>query len=263
MYALDDYTEEEMETVDVYIVPRRKADKVRTHLILDKLASLIGLIALFPVLTSFDLGPWTISVPSTVLPPQILSMTVPLAQTGQRTIPAVSATGTLVISNGSIIVQYLRAGFIVASPGGVEIATDAPVTIPASDGVTFGMARVQAHAVVAGQSGNIAPLAINSVIESSLFVRNKEAFTGGMDARIEQYATKQDRDSAYSIATYRLGKQITGRLTNGKCAETVDFSESSLLVEWKCAFLLYRVPDGAHVIGAKRDGDHVVLTVGR
>lgn len=262
---LDD---DEIGAEDVSIVPlcrtssheivRHKND--RTWLVLE---AFIAIIAFFPIMTSFDFGPWTIPVTFQVLPPQLLTTTVHLDKTGQRIIPAASATGTLSISNGSILVQRLPAGFIVISSSGVEIVTDAAVTIPASDGVTFGVARVQAHAVVAGQAGNIAPLAINSVIESSLFVRNKEAFTGGEDASTVQYATKADRDSALSLAQEQLKQRVGGRLTNGKCVETADFGESSLMLRWACRFLSYRVPDGAHVLSARRDGTHILLEIAR
>lgn len=266
MYALKDeaYSEEEMEEVDVYVVPRRRR-KAFSRLLVGELVSLIAVILLFPLMTSFDFGPWTISVGYTVLPPQTLSTTVPVAKTGQYAIPASFSTGTLTIYNGGVLAQQLPGGFIVVASNGVEITLDKTASIPAGNPPSYGTAQVQAHAVVAGQDGNIAPLAVNSVIESSLFVKNKEPFTGGVDARTESYATKQDEDTALSAARYELTLRKHGRLVyapNGKCPETALYGESSLMLRWVCEFLKYRVPSGLHVIDAERVNDHIILKVG-
>ncbi len=266
MYALDDttYEEDEIEEVDVYVVPRRKKKPVRHTIHISSTCALswrdrlyfIGCIVLyFFIFTSFDFGPWTIPVPFTIVP-QTLTTTVKITPTGTRTIPATNAHGTLVISNGSILAQQVPAGYIV--PGGVEIVLDETVTIPPSDGVSFGVARVPAHAVVAGQDGNIAPGSVKAIIESSLFVRNLTAFSGGADARTELIATDDDRQQALQSARSLLLAKISRQLLYERYRENVTVQDLAMRVAWSCEFVTYRVPSGLHVLSVQGIGKNTI-----
>src|SRR5690242_20355426 len=124
----------------------------------------------------------TASVLATFLPLRTFTATAQVIPTGRHIFPATRATGVLTISNGSILAQHLPAGMIFTAATGTEEVTTASVDVPASNGVSFGVASVNAQAVTPGARGNLAPLAIDAVYGTSLYIRNPQPFTGGQDS---------------------------------------------------------------------------------
>src|SRR2546421_1157572 len=98
-------------------------------------------------------------------------------------------------TNGSVVTQALPQGMIFSGHG-IEVVTDETVVVPAGSANGYGVATVSAHALLAGQTGNIQALTINQVYGTSLFIRNLEAFTGGREASAVTFATAQDRQTA-------------------------------------------------------------------
>jgi len=266
MYQRDD---EPIETVHLYVVPEQEYFVESRAINIGRIINSILCCAFLPLLLVIpswqNVGPWDITVPLQLLPLQQFTATGTVEQTGTRVVPATNASGTLTVYNGSFLVQQLPKGFVIESTGGAIIVTDSTVKIPAGDPPDYGMARVQAHAIAAGQAGNIRALALSSVIGGSLYIKNLTAFTGGIDARTEQYATEQDEQAALSSARYRLKQQTKqdSALLMQQCDETAASARLSLTVTWQCQFARYDVPQGLHVLSVQPDGDSVRLEVRR
>src|SRR5579859_1663333 len=124
----------------------------------------------------------TVRVPAFLLPVRTFRSTVAVQPTGIHTFPATRASGVLTITNGSILAQHFPAGMIFTAANGTEVVTAQAVDVPASNGVSFGVASVSAQAVAPGAGGDLAPLAIDAVYGTSLYVRNPQPFTGGQDS---------------------------------------------------------------------------------
>ena len=74
------------------------------------------------------------------------------------------AKGTLTFFNGSFTNPFsVSVSIPISGPGGVEILTDAPFTIPVANASTAkdGMINVPAHATKVGAQGNIGAVTIN------------------------------------------------------------------------------------------------------
>lgn len=141
------------------------------------------------------------------------------------------------MKNGSIISQTLPSGFIFTTDSGVSVATDQAVFVPAGNANGYGVAYVSAHALVNGSPGNIPALAIDTVIGSSVYVRNVAAFQGGKDTYSLRFATAQDRQQAVTTARHLLAAETTG--LHYPCAETMS---SAVIITWRCQFLTYHIP---------------------
>ncbi len=103
--------------------------------------------------------------------------------------------GTLIYFNGAFAPQTVGAGTVYTGADGVEVVTDATVTIPAAtpgNPPQFGQATVMAHAIQAGAGGNIRAGDI-AVTGSALQVGNSP-FAGGQDARDFTTVTRADID---------------------------------------------------------------------
>jgi hypothetical protein len=113
---------------------------------------------------------------------QSQSKTVPA--TG--TFPAQQATGIITFYNGRSIDQKVNAGTTFNVANGVQIITDKDVDIPAANLPNVGVATVSAHAVPAGEVGNIAPLTVNVPDccggGGTISAKNLTAFHGGQNA---------------------------------------------------------------------------------
>jgi hypothetical protein len=205
----------------------------------------------------------TIHVRAILLPVQIVQANVAIIPTGERTIPATRARGWLTITNGSSIIETLPAGFTVASASGAQISIDQAVTVPASNGETFGRAIAAAHAVQPGAAGNIAALSVDVTEGTSLYLKNLTAFSGGRDARTERYATRADTDNALAAARSKAKQEIaaTHHGVLVKCTETVQLETTRATVSWACQYATYNVPAGVQVLSASVQGPSVVLRV--
>jgi hypothetical protein len=167
-----------------------------------------------------------------ILPPLTVSQEQTVSATGRGHQDAQAATGTLIYFNGAFAPQTVDAGTVYTGADGVEVATDATVTIPAAtpgNPPQFGKATVTAHAVQAGAGGNIRAGDI-AVTGSALQVSNSQ-FQGGMDARDFTYVTKADIDRPAAMLKAQvvqsmqaaLGQQLAPgeQLQQAPCAHAV------------------------------------------
>jgi hypothetical protein len=262
MYAQKNY--EPPQVVHLYVVPEEEyRDPIDIKRVINRALGLVAMLLLFAIPSGVDISPWSLIVPLEILPVQTLTTTVTIAPTGTNVIPSTNARGTLTVYNGSILVQQLPKGFIVESAGG-EIVTDEAVVIPYGNPPSYGVARVAAHSVSAGQAGNVPALAINATYGTSLYLKNLTSFTGGADGRTEAIATDSDKQAALSSARYKLRTQTNRHMLDHPCGgESVTQSGLSLSVSWSCQFVAYTVSPGLHVLSAQRAGDRVVLEVQR
>ena len=253
MFEVDD---EPIETLHVYVV-REATPKPSLLPIVISLLTLLILVTV-SVLSPIQ-QPVTrvkIRVPAVLLPVRTFQVRVSVVPTGIRAYPATTAHGTLTMANGSIISQTLPAGFILMSNSGVSVVTDQAVFVPAGSANSYGYAVVSAHTGIAGNAGNIPALAIDTVIGSSVYVRNLAAFQGGRDTYSIKFVTAQDKQTALDKARQHLAAVSTG--LHYPCSETIS---SAMAVTWRCQFLTYIVPAYMHVAGVKIIGKNLLLTI--
>ncbi|HLX55786.1 MAG TPA: hypothetical protein VKR83_02060 [Ktedonobacteraceae bacterium] len=244
--------DEPIKTVHLYVV--REGD-TRPSLI----PVIISLCALSLLVAIGVLAPYqqpeqraSIRVPAVPLFTKAFSTPITVVPTGVKTYPATYASGTLTLTNGSIIAQVLPKGFIVTANIGVEAATDAAVFVPAGSANGYSMTTVSAHLLSAGV--NLSTLSINQVIGTSLYIRNLQPFSGGHPAYSVKFATAQDKAMALKQARQRLASEIEG--LHYPCRETV-----TTLLSWRCQFVTYSVPSYMHVVSVQLQGKEVVVTV--
>src|SRR5437660_97979 len=79
--------------------------------------------------------------------------------------------------------ETIHAETLFAGADGVQVSTDETVTVPAGNPPVYGQSTVPAHAVNAGEHGNLAPGDINATVAIAVIAKNTAAFTGGQDAR--------------------------------------------------------------------------------
>jgi hypothetical protein len=104
--------------------------------------------------------------------------------TGKRHRDAARAHGTITFYNGLLSSQTIAAGTIFTGKDGVQIITDQAARIPAGNPPSYGQVSVSAHAVLAGESGNIPSYDINAACcATSVVAKNTRGFTGGASAR--------------------------------------------------------------------------------
>ena len=126
---------------------------------------------------------------------RLLSSTTPaqsqkVSATGSKQIPAVQASGTLVITcRASSSPLTIPAGTVFTGTNGVQVATD--VTVTASGCYT----TVSARAVQPGASGNIAASDMNQPY-SGYNINNPAAFTGGQGPQTTTIVQQSDIDGA-------------------------------------------------------------------
>ena len=254
----DAYPEDEIETVHLYVVPEHRqsaARKTRHHKKKRTLAHLlVQWLALF-LLTGFTIGPRNpssvtkiINVPAILLPPRIIEASAAIVATGTQIIPATQAHGTLTIYNGTELVQQLPAGFLVTSRGGVEVATEQVVAIPAAHLPALGIATVAAHAVQPGTTGNLAAAAIRQEDGSSLVITNTTAFTGGQDAQTETVVTAADQTRALTQARGQARANVPLGLQAKPCSEVDAQNSTQVMVTLTCQLVTYNVPLNAQVL---------------
>jgi hypothetical protein len=163
----------------------------------------------------------------------------PVIPTGIKTYPAIAATGTLTITNGSVVSQTFPAGMIFTGQDGIEVVTDSAVFVPAGSAAGYGIAYVQAHPIISGRKGNIEALDINSVEGSSVYIRNVGPFTGGQDAYSVKVVTEADRQAALARVLSGLPAQLSRvKALLKSCARNVAFDKAAQ-VTWNCLFAAY------------------------
>ena len=252
MFDVDD---EPVETLHIYVV----REEVRPPLLPIFLSVVaLSLLVVFGVLSPNQQPVMRdeIRVPAVLLPVRTFQAHVPVVPTGVRTYPATTAHGILTITNGSVISQTLPPGFIFITRGGISVATDQAVYVPAGNANGYGYATVSAHTAIAGTSGNIPAYAIDQVLGSSVYVRNLAAFTSGRDAYSVTYVTPHDTQRAVSTAHHLLAAEAIG--LHYPCLETVS---GAIFITWRCQFLTYHLPAYMHVTGVTIIGKNLLLSV--
>jgi hypothetical protein len=143
--------------------------------------------------------PARLLVPARLLssPPQSQTRTV--SASGQASTPGTQAKGQLTFYNGKLIEQTVPANTIVKDPNGIRIITDENAVIPPGNPPKLGSVTVSAHALIAGNSGNIPANDINTTCcsaDNTIFVKNLVAFTGGQDPQSYTFVQQSDLDNA-------------------------------------------------------------------
>ena len=113
--------------------------------------------------------------------------------------------------------------------------------------------------VVNGHRGNLSPYSINSVVGSSVYIRNLSAFSGGKDAYSVKFITSNDRYVALSKVRNMLTLRIMG--LHYPCAEDHIADAHKMIVTWHCLFVRYSVPSYMHVTGVRLAGKNVIVAV--
>jgi hypothetical protein len=242
------------ETIHLYVV-REKEPKPSVFPIVLSALFLIVLLA-FCVLTPYQ-QPVTravIRVPAVLLPLKTFTATTAIIPTGVKVFPATTAHGVLTITNGSTIAQVIPAGFSIQN-----VVTDRAVYVPGGNANGYGWAQVTAHVLMAGKNGNIPAYAINSVIGSSIYIRNLSVFTSGKNSYAVKFATAQDKQTAITKARDILAMQING--LHYPCQELYLQNALQISVSWRCMFVTYSVPSYMHVTGARLVGRNVIVSV--
>jgi hypothetical protein len=130
---------------------------------------------------------------------------------GQR--PAVAARGSLTLYNALPYMQTIAAGTVFTDANGVQFVSDKLASIPAAQIPTEGFVTVAAHALIAGNSGNIPALDFNgsACCTQGITLQNTAAFSGGQDTQHYTFVQQRDIDGVVTP----LNTQITqsGRIS--------------------------------------------------
>jgi hypothetical protein len=249
MQTLDDRPE----TIHLYVVREEASHPQILPIFLSAFA--LSFLVAFCALTPYQqpVMRTTIRVPAVPLSLKTFTVNVTIIPTGIKTYPATTAHGVLTITNGSIIGQSIPAGFTIQG-----VQTDSAVYVPPGNANGYGWAEVQAHAVISGRNGNYAAFAINSVIGSSVYIRNLSAFYGGRDAYSVKFVTPQDKQTALATARNQLAVQPVG--LHYPCSESWSGIFRSIELIWHCQFLTYSAPSFLHVTSVKLSGKEVLIS---
>jgi hypothetical protein len=246
--------DEQPETIHVYVVREREPKPSIFPIVLSALSLIVLLV--FCVLVPYQ-QPVTravIRVPAVPLGVKTFTAQAQVIPTGIKTYPATIAHGVLTITNGSIIGQSIPAGFVIQG-----VVTDYAVYVPGGNANGYGCAIVTAHALISGKGGNLAILAINQVIGSSVYVRNLSAFYGGRDSYSVKYVTSQNRQDALNHARQTVAMQING--LHYPCREAYLYKQAHITINWRCQFLTYHIPSYMHVSNVQLIGTNFLLSV--
>jgi hypothetical protein len=246
--------DEQPETIHLYVVREKEPKPSVFPIVLPALflAVLLAFCALFPYQQPVTRA--VIRVPAVLLPLKTFTTTTAIIPTGVKVYPATTAHGILTITNGSIIGQSIPAGFAIQG-----VVTDYAVYVPSGNANGYGYAIVAAHALISGKGGNLATLAINQVIGSSVYIRNLSAFTGGKDSYAVKFVTAQDKQIALTKARDILAVQING--LHYPCQELDSQNALQIKMTWRCQFLTYHIPSYMHVSNVQLIGTNFLLSV--
>jgi len=127
--------------------------------------------------------------------------------TGRGHENASTATGTLVFYNGLFTAQLVPQGTVFTGSDGVQVMTDADISIPPANPPAFAVVSVFAHALLPGVSGNIAAGDINTTISNGILVKNLGAFYGGKNARSYHTVSRDDINNLSTAAQKELSSR--------------------------------------------------------
>jgi len=249
--------EEPMETIHLYVV---REEEKRPYSLLPLFCAFLCLVAIVALTLYSGEHPSyeqeTLRVSAVLLPLKTFTTSATVIPTGVKTFPATNATGTLTITNGSIVSEGLPKGMIFIGNAGAEVVTNTAVFVPAGSAAGYGNATISAHVMTAGM--NLAPLAINQVIGTALFVRNLSPFTGGKKAYSMTFQTRQDRLRAIVQARQALFPHTLSGLLFTPCRESI---AGNVTLTWQCQFVTYTVPSYMKVIGVRMQGKQLFVDV--
>ncbi|MGI9061217.1 MAG: hypothetical protein ACR2H5_21860 [Ktedonobacteraceae bacterium] len=254
--------EDQIETIHLYVVREKEKNPYTFLPLFFAFLCLVGIAAL--TLYSGEHPSYeheTLRVPALLLPLKTFSASVHVIPTGMKTIPATNATGTLTVTNGSILSQELPKGMIFVG-NGVEVVSDTLIFVPAGSASGYGVATVSAHAVTPGTKGNIAPLETDQVYGTSLYIRNLQKFTGGKESYTKTFVTPQDNQKAIEQARLVLLPHVLSGLLVHPCQEK-STAGIRLTVTWTCQFFTFEIPrlPQVKVIHTTLAGKEVLLEI--
>ncbi len=249
--------EEPMETIHLYVVREEETHPSSLLPLFFAFLCLLTIVALTLYSGEYPLYEHeTLRVPAHFLPLKTFAVSVNVIPTGVKTFPATNATGTLAITNGSIVSEELPKGMIFIGNDGVEVVTDTAAFVPPGSASGYGGAIVLAHVLVSGI--NIAPLDVNQVVGTSLYVRNLSPFTGGRKASTVTFTTSQDRLRAIIQARQALFSHTLSGLLFTPCTEHI---AGNVILTWKCQFITYHIPSFMTVTGVRIQGKKLLVDV--
>jgi Baseplate J-like protein len=159
---------------------------------------------------------------SKIIRPLTMQESRTIATTGRGHKDATYAHGTLTFYNGSFSDQFIPQNMLFTSTNGIQIVTDAAVTIPAGNPPNYGVATVAAHALLSGVAGNIPNYSINTACcAPSVKVVNTTDFTDGHNARNFHVVTQQDIDNGVTPLTPSLYNQAQHALHTGLSPDAI------------------------------------------
>jgi len=250
---------DEIETIHLYVV---REEEKRPATALPLFCAFVCLLSIAAITIYSAVHPtyehMRLVVPAQFLPLRTFEAEAPIIPTGVKTYPATYATGVLTLTNGSVIGMSIPQGFTIGS-----VATDKAVYVPPGSAAAFGYASVTARALISGKAGNFASLAINTVIGSSLYVRNLSPFTGGRNNYRVAIQLPQDRETAMNTVRSLIASQIAqvAAVLAGACKETIMASTTVIQTTWNCQFATYTVPLYMYSLGAQLVGKNFLVDV--
>lgn len=256
------------ETLHLYVV----REPIQTLSWLHWLPLALSLFALSVLVTLCAISPYRqqvvrtiIRVPAVFPPLQTYSASAQIEATGTKTYQATNAYGVLTITNGSVLAVTLPSGMLFAANDGTEVATLTSAFVSPGSALGYGFATVRAKAITGGKQGNIGALAINSVVGTSLFVRNLQPFHGGKDAHTVRFITTQDQQRATDAARALVTQQEADRkaLLAFPCQEVVRQKNSVMTLLWSCQYVTFHIPSYMHVTAFRLEGRMVVVETWR
>src|SRR6266568_2357041 len=141
------------------------------------------------------------------LPALTLMQRLSVQATGKGHQNARQAHGIITFYNGSFSSQTIAAGTLLTGRDGIQIITDQVATIPAGNPPIYGQVSVSAHAILAGEQGNIPAYDINQACcATSVLAKNTQAFTGGAAARDFLVVTRTDINNAVASLLITLSQ---------------------------------------------------------
>ncbi|SRR5260221_3569513 len=251
MYHGDDET---TETMHIYVVREAAPKPSLLPIVLSVSTFLILVVVGVLSPTQQPVTRAVIRVPAMPLAIKTFTVTAPVIPTGIKTYPATISHGWITFTNGSIIGQDIPAGFTIDG-----VATDGAVYVPPGSANGYGYATVQAHALISGKQGNIPALAINSVIGSSLYIRNMTSFHGGNDSYTRPLQLPKDRQAALLRAKGILLNKSSG--LHYPCTELWSSNLRTINMNWRCQFVTYHIPAFYHVTSVRLAGKNLLLDV--
>ncbi|MGH2481150.1 MAG: hypothetical protein ACRDHW_15955, partial [Ktedonobacteraceae bacterium] len=137
-----------------------------------------------------------------------------VATSGTRSISGTQASGSLFFSNGAPVLVRVASGTLFTAHNGVQIRLVRSIIIPAG-----GTGSAPGVAIEDGQSGNLAPNALNApcCLNLMVTVSNPAAFSGGSDARVTHLVAQSDLDGVRAALVPGLQQQV-GQLLDARLA---------------------------------------------